>query len=48
MPSDEETDGPRFSTRSVHAGEDPDPTTGARSTPIYQTTAYQFDDADHA
>ncbi|RLM50863.1 O-acetylhomoserine aminocarboxypropyltransferase/cysteine synthase family protein [Halorubrum sp. Atlit-28R] len=48
MPSDEETDGPKFSTRSVHAGEDPDPATGARATPIYQTTAYQFDDADHA
>jgi len=48
MPSDEETDAPRFSTRSVHAGADPDPATGARATPIYQTTAYQFDDADHA
>ncbi|RLM68134.1 O-acetylhomoserine aminocarboxypropyltransferase/cysteine synthase [Halorubrum sp. Atlit-8R] len=48
MPSDEATDEPKFSTRSVHAGEDPDPATGARSTPIYQTTAYQFDDADHA
>ena len=48
MPADEEADTPRFSTRSVHAGADPDPTTGARATPIYQTTAYQFDDADHA
>ena len=48
MPADEEADAPRFSTRSVHAGADPDPTTGARATPIYQTTAYQFDDADHA
>ncbi|WP_096394339.1 O-acetylhomoserine aminocarboxypropyltransferase/cysteine synthase family protein [Halorubrum trapanicum] len=48
MPSDEGDDAPKFSTRSVHAGEDPDPTTGARATPIYQTTAYQFDDADHA
>ncbi len=37
-----------FETRAVHAGASPDPTTGARSTPIYQTTAYVFDDADHA
>src|SRR3954462_8212955 len=37
-----------FETRSVHAGAAPDPTTGARSTPIYQTTAYVFDDVDHA
>ena len=37
-----------FETRAVHAGAAPDPTTGARSTPIYQTTAYVFDDADHA
>jgi len=35
-------------TLSVHAGARPDPTTGARSTPIFQTTAYVFDDADHA
>jgi O-acetylhomoserine (thiol)-lyase len=37
-----------FDTRAVHAGAAPDPTTGARSTPIYQTTAYVFDDVDHA
>jgi O-acetylhomoserine (thiol)-lyase len=37
-----------FATRAVHAGAAPDPTTGARSTPIHQTTAYVFDDADHA
>jgi O-acetylhomoserine (thiol)-lyase len=37
-----------FSTRAVHAGASPDPTTGARATPIYQTTAYVFDDVDHA
>ena len=37
-----------FETRAIHAGASPDPTTGARSTPIYQTTAYVFDDADHA
>jgi O-acetylhomoserine (thiol)-lyase len=32
----------------VHAGAQPDPATGARATPIYQTTAYAFEDADHA
>src|ERR687884_1358154 len=37
-----------FETRAVHAGASPDPTTGARATPIYQTTAYVFDDVDHA
>src|SRR5271169_4389436 len=37
-----------FETRAIHSGAAPDPTTGARSTPIYQTTAYVFDDADHA
>ena len=37
-----------FETLAIHAGAAPDPTTGARSTPIYQTTAYVFDDADHA
>ncbi len=37
-----------FSTRAVHAGAAPDPTTGARATPIYQTSSYVFDDVDHA
>jgi O-acetylhomoserine (thiol)-lyase len=37
-----------FETRAVHAGAAPDPATGARITPIYQTTAYVFDDVDHA
>jgi OAH/OAS sulfhydrylase len=37
-----------FETRAVHAGAAPDPTTGARTTPIFQTTAYVFDDVDHA
>lgn len=37
-----------FETLAVHAGARPDPVTGARSTPIYQTTSYVFDDADHA
>ncbi len=39
---------PGFSTLAVHAGAKPDPATGARATPIYQTTAYVFDDVDHA
>ena len=39
---------PGFATLSIHAGAAPDPTTGARATPIYQTTAYVFNDADHA
>ena len=39
---------PGFNTLAVHAGAKPDPATGARATPIYQTTAYVFDDADHA
>src|SRR5215469_6442024 len=37
-----------FETRAVHAGAAPDPTTGARTTPIFQTTAYVFNDVDHA
>src|SRR6266436_6037576 len=37
-----------FETLAVHAGAAPDPTTGARSTPIYQTVSYVFDDVDHA
>ncbi|MEM1075841.1 MAG: O-acetylhomoserine aminocarboxypropyltransferase/cysteine synthase family protein [Pseudomonadota bacterium] len=43
-------DGPLygFDTLQVHAGARPDPATGARQTPIYQTTAYVFRDADHA
>ncbi len=37
-----------FETRCLHAGQVPDPATGARAVPIYQTTSYVFDDADHA
>jgi O-acetylhomoserine (thiol)-lyase len=37
-----------FETRMLHAGARPDPLTGARQTPIYQTSAYVFHDADHA
>ncbi|MCW5719406.1 MAG: O-acetylhomoserine aminocarboxypropyltransferase [Bauldia sp.] len=39
---------PGFATRSIHAGAKPDPATGARATPIYQTTSYVFEDVDHA
>ena len=39
---------PGFATLAVHAGAQPDPTTGARATPIYQTTSFVFNDADHA
>src|SRR6201989_2231569 len=39
---------PGFATLSVHAGAAPDPATGARATPIYQTTSFVFDDVDHA
>ncbi|MEM8934924.1 MAG: O-acetylhomoserine aminocarboxypropyltransferase [Pseudomonadota bacterium] len=38
----------KFDTALLHAGGAPDPTTKARATPIYQTTSYVFDDADHA
>jgi O-acetylhomoserine (thiol)-lyase len=37
-----------FSTRQLHAGQQPDPTTGSRAVPIYQTTSYQFRDSEHA
>lgn len=40
--------GPGFNTLAIHAGAQPDPATGARATPIYQTTAYVFNDSDHA
>ena len=39
---------PGFSTLAIHAGAKPDPTTGARITPIYQTASFVFDDVDHA
>ncbi|WP_144877275.1 bifunctional o-acetylhomoserine/o-acetylserine sulfhydrylase [Microbacterium sp. 1.5R] len=38
----------RFETKQIHAGAAPDPVTKARATPIYQTTSYVFDSADHA
>ena len=37
-----------FATRQLHAGQQPDPTTGSRAVPIYQTTSYQFRDSEHA
>lgn len=37
-----------FDTLQLHAGQEPDPTTNARAVPIYQTTSYVFDNADHA
>jgi O-acetylhomoserine (thiol)-lyase len=37
-----------FTTRQLHAGQRPDPTTGSRAVPIYQTTSYQFRDTEHA
>ena len=39
---------PGFNTLAIHAGAKPDPATGARATPIYQTTSFVFDSADHA
>lgn len=38
----------KFETLQLHAGQEPDPTTGARAVPIYQTTSYQFNDTEHA
>src|SRR6478609_1895620 len=39
---------PGFDTLAIHAGAQPDPATGARATPIYQTTSYVFNDVEHA
>ena len=38
----------KIETLALHGGQEPDPTTGSRAVPIYQTTAYQFKDTDHA
>jgi len=43
-----EPDAHRFDTRALHAGQQPDPTTGSRAVPIHQTTSYVFDSVDHA
>ena len=37
-----------FNTLAIHGGQSADPTTNSRAVPIYQTTSYQFNDADHA
>ena len=39
---------PKFETLQIHAGQEPDPTTGSRAVPIYQTTSYNFKNAEHA
>jgi O-acetylhomoserine (thiol)-lyase len=46
--SDENEHPYQFNTLALHAGYKPDPTTGARAVPLYQTTSYQFRDSDHA
>ena len=46
--TDTDTTAQGFETLALHGGQDPDPTTNARAVPIYQTTAYTFDSADHA
>ncbi|MBO6522422.1 MAG: O-acetylhomoserine aminocarboxypropyltransferase/cysteine synthase [Balneolaceae bacterium] len=38
----------KFETLQLHAGQQPDPTTGSRAVPIYQTTSYNFNDSEHA
>jgi O-acetylhomoserine (thiol)-lyase len=46
--TDPEQTTPGFETLALHGGQKPDPATNARAVPIYQTTSYVFDDADHA
>src|SRR5262245_4559132 len=46
--ADDQNANHHFNTLAVHGGQVPDPTTHARAVPIYQTTSYNFDDADHA
>ncbi len=48
MNRNEKPRGYGFETLAIHAGASPEPVTGARSTPIFQTTSYVFNDADHA
>jgi len=48
MSDDSPDDGRSFATHSLHAGQEPDPATGARAPPLYQTTSYVFDDAEDA
>jgi O-acetylhomoserine (thiol)-lyase len=46
--ADKETTQSGFETRSLHAGQSPDPATGSRAQPLYQTTSYEFEDAEDA
>jgi O-acetylhomoserine (thiol)-lyase len=46
--TDTDTKAQGFETLALHGGQEPDPTTNARAVPIYQTTSYVFNDADHA
>src|SRR5882762_7223055 len=48
FPAMAENYGPKFATLALHAGQKPDPTTGARAVPIYQTTSFVFKSPDHA
>lgn len=48
MPTHAETRRPGLATLALHAGQTPDPTTGSRAVPIYQTTSYVFKSSDHA
>ena len=49
MPTDKDLGRePGFATLAIHAGAAPDPSTGARVTPVYQTTSYVFNNVDHA
>ncbi len=48
MSNDLSTRSLRFETLQLHAGQQPDPTTGSRAVPIYQTTSYNFNDSEHA
>ncbi len=48
MPTNESERRYGFNTRQLHAGQQPDPTTGSRAVPIYQTTSYQFKNTEHA
>ncbi|MFZ4795111.1 MAG: PLP-dependent transferase, partial [Blastocatellia bacterium] len=46
--ADEQNPGYHFNTLAIHGGQTVDPTTNSRAVPIYQTTSYNFTDADHA
>ncbi|MEX1063090.1 MAG: PLP-dependent transferase, partial [Balneolaceae bacterium] len=48
MSSNEQERNFKFETLQLHAGQEPDPATGSRAVPIYQTTSYQFKDTEHA